>query len=139
MTELLFQNTLITWVGSPLISILVSLGVVIAIGVVSYLMDKKKRYIAPPIIRAYISTHEDDPHYIEQTLAHIREYIEDRSLPHHTTAHTTPEIAKYITDPELLTIISELEHIEYSGRALSEEEKKNYNERIVSVISNKVP
>jgi phosphate/sulfate permease len=134
MTELLFQNTLITWVGSPLVSILVSLFIVIVIWTVIAIRDKKKNYIAPPIIRAYVPTHEDDPHYIEQTLAHIREYIEDRSLPHHTTAHTTPEIAKYITDPELLMIISELEHIEYSGRALSEEEKKNYNERIGKLV-----
>lgn len=78
-------------------------------------MDKKKSHIAPPIIRSYIPTHEDDPHYTEQTLAHIREYLQERAHPHHTTAHTSPEIAKYITDPELLTIIGELEHIEYSG------------------------
>ncbi len=134
MTELLFQNTFITWVGSPLISVLVSFFVVIIIWTMIAIRDKKKNYVAPPIIRAYVPTHEDDPHYIEHTLAHIREYIEDRSLPHHTTAHTAPEIAKYITDPELLTIISELEHIEYSGRALSEEEKRSYNERIGKVV-----
>lgn len=134
MTELLFQNTLITWVGSPLISLLVSLFVVVMIWAVIALWERQKNSIAPPIIRPYMPTHEDDPHYTEQTLAHIREYLEDRTQPHHTTAHTTPEIAKYITDSELLTIISELEHIEYSGRALSAEEKKNYNERIGKLV-----
>jgi phosphate/sulfate permease len=134
MTEFLFQNTLINWVGSPLISVLVSLFVVIAIGLLMIMVNRKKNSIPPPIIRGYVPTHEDDPHYTEQTLAHIRKYIEDRSRPHHTTAHTAPEIAKYITDPELLMIISELEHIEYSGRVLSEEEKKNYNERIGKLV-----
>jgi phosphate/sulfate permease len=134
MLELLFQNTLITWVGSPLISVLVSAFVVMVIWTMIALRDKKKNSITPPIIREYIAVREGDPHYIEQTLAHIREYIEDRSLPHHTTAHTTPEIAKYITDPELFTIISELEHIQYSGRVLSTEEKKNYNERIGKLV-----
>jgi hypothetical protein len=31
-------------------------------------------------------------------------------------------------------IIGELEHIEYSGRVLSEEEKKTYNERIGKLV-----
>lgn len=134
MTELLFQNTLITWVGSPLISVLVSLFVVIVIWTVIAIRDKKKNYVAPPIIRAYVPTHEDDPHYTEQTLAHIREYLQDRSRPHHTTAHTAPEIGEYLRDTDLLTIIGELEHIEYSGRTLSVEEKKNYNERIGKLV-----
>jgi hypothetical protein len=132
MTELLFQNTSILWVGSPLMSLLISLWVTLVIWYV--LLRKKRGHTPPSVIRPYTHTHESDPHYIELTLAHIREYIEDRSLPHHTTAHTSPEIAKYITDPELITIISELEHIEYSGRALSEEEKKNYNERIGKLV-----
>jgi phosphate/sulfate permease len=134
MSELLFQNTLITWVGSPLISILVSVFLVMVIWTMIAIRDKKKSYIEPPIIREYIPSREDDPHYIEQTLAHIREYIEDRSSPHHTTAHTAPEISEYLRDTDLLIIIGELEHSEYSGGMLSIEEKKNYNERIQKLV-----
>lgn len=45
-------------------------------------------------------------------------------------AHTADEIATYIDDSELESIIHELEHIEYSGQSIWLTERTAYNQRI---------
>jgi hypothetical protein len=71
---------------------------------------------------------------VSKTLSSLKEYLLERKSPHHVIAHTADEISQYIDDSELECIIHELEHIEYSGKALSLTERTEYNERIRKVL-----
>ncbi|MFZ2256315.1 MAG: hypothetical protein WAW59_07575 [Patescibacteria group bacterium] len=99
-----------------------------------YLSRKIPKKPVIHIPEPYTMIAPDDRDYIVRTIIAIKEYLLERSLPHHVTAHTADEIAAYIDNPALRDIIHELEHIEYSGKVLSIVEKTEYNERIEKVL-----
>lgn len=134
MQELLYQNELIVWTSPWISSLILSVGTFLCIFSWILWNKYKKSYTPPKILHPYIKISESDSDYVSKTLSSLKEYLLERKSPHHVTAHTADEIATYIDDSELEGIIHELEHIEYSGKALPLTERTVYNERIGKVL-----
>lgn len=118
MQELLFQNSLIVWISPWISSLVFSIGVFVCILSWGLWSRYKKNHTPPKILHPYNKITESDPDYIPKTLSSLKEYLLERKSPHHVMAHTADEIATYIDDNELESIIHELEHIEYSGQSI---------------------
>jgi hypothetical protein len=134
MSELLFQNELISWTSPWISSLSLSVGVFVCILSLIAWNKYKKNYTPPKMLHPYLKIWESDSDYVSKTLESLKEYLLERKSPHHVTAHTADEIARYIDDNELEGIIHELEHIEYSGRLLSLTDRTAYNERIEKAL-----
>lgn len=72
-----------------------------------------------------------DPKYAEQTLINIRQYLARQYHPMHSWAHIPLDIRTYTTDTELITIIEQLEQIEFSGKNTEPYLKESINTELL--------
>ncbi len=67
----------------------------------------------------------NDPHFEILLAEHIRTNLAIEYAPTHARAHTASEIARYAQAHPLLTLLGELESIEYQSKQLSPQERED--------------
>ena len=106
--------------------------------IILYIIIRKKYKRTPiqkHIPQAYNEIVISDIEYVSKTLFSLKEYLWERILQNNITAHTAEEISTYLNNPVLISIIQELERIEYSGRVLSLSECTSYNDRVRQALT----
>ncbi len=83
----------------------------------------------------FIFIGEQDSEFAGKTLENLKQYLTHIHNPARVTSHTVQEIKRYISDPELLSILDTLEKAEYSGNMLSTQECRSINTFLSEMIS----
>ncbi len=81
------------------------------------------------------SINPSDPDYATKTLTEIRKYLTNTYYPMHSWAHLPVDMKPYTTDKELITIIEQLEEIEFSGKKPDEKIIESIQQDLIKKLS----